>query len=72
MDIGSSAVFTKHITNILRSLGGVNLSAKDYHSIIKQVASNKSSLLLKIQKQSTQTLRLVKKIIETESIYKSY
>jgi hypothetical protein len=39
--------------------------------IIEQVASNKSSLLLKIQNQNTQTLQLFAKIIKTESIYKS-
>ncbi len=41
------------------------------HIIIKQVASNKSSLLLKIQKYNTQTLQIFTKIIKTESIYKS-
>jgi hypothetical protein len=40
--------------------------------IIEQAASNKSSLLLKIKIQKTQTLKLFKKIIQTESIYKSY
>ena len=39
--------------------------------IIKQVALNKSSLLLKIQKQKTQTLQLFTEIIKMESIYKS-
>ncbi len=36
--------------------------------MIEQVALNKSSLLLKIQEQNTQTFT---KIIKTESIYKS-
>ncbi len=40
--------------------------------IIEQAASNKLSLLLKIKMQKTQTLQLFKKIIQTESIYKSY
>ncbi len=39
--------------------------------IKEQVALNKSSLLLKIQKQNAQTLRLFIKIIKRESIYKS-
>jgi hypothetical protein len=39
--------------------------------IIEQVSWIKSSLLLKIQKQSTQTLELFTKIIKMESIYKS-
>jgi hypothetical protein len=39
--------------------------------MIEQVALNKSSLLLKIQKQNAQTLRLFIKIIKRESIYKS-
>ncbi len=38
---------------------------------IGQVASNKSSLLLKIQKQNTQTLQLFTKIIKMDSKYKS-
>jgi len=37
-------------------------------AIIEQVASNKSSLLPKIQKQNTETLQLFTKIIKTESI----
>ncbi len=36
---------------------------------IKQVTSNKSSLLLKIQKQNTQTLNLFKALINAERIY---
>jgi hypothetical protein len=46
----------------------------DYASdifIIKQVALNKSSLILIIQKQNTHTLQLFTKIIKTETIYKS-
>jgi hypothetical protein len=39
--------------------------------MIEQVAFNKSSLLLKIHKQNTQTLKIFTKIINTESIYKS-
>jgi len=42
------------------------------HHIIEQVSLNKSSLLLKIQMQNTQTMQLFTKIIKTESIYKSY
>ena len=41
-------------------------------SIIKQVAWNKSSLLLKNILQNTQILQLLIKVIKTESIYKSY
>jgi hypothetical protein len=37
----------------------------------EQVTSNKSSLLLKIQKLNTQILQLFTKIIKLESIYKS-
>ncbi len=40
--------------------------------IVKQVAWNKSSLLLNLQIQSTQTLQLFTWVIKTESIYKSY
>ncbi len=40
--------------------------------IIDQVGSNKSSLVLKVQIQNTQTLQLFTKRIKTESIYKSY
>ncbi len=40
--------------------------------IIKQVAWNESSLILKIILQNTQTLQKFTKIIKTESIYKSY
>ncbi len=39
-------------------------------SIAEQVALNKSSLLLKMQKQNTQTLQLFTKIIKIESICK--
>ncbi len=42
-----------------------------YLNTIKQFASIKSSLLLKIQMQNTQTFQLFTKIIKTESIYKS-
>jgi hypothetical protein len=38
---------------------------------MEQVASYKSSLLLKIILESTQTLQLITKIIKTESIYKN-
>ncbi len=38
--------------------------------MIKQVASNKSSLLLKIQNLNKQTLQLFAALIKTESIYK--
>ncbi len=41
----------------------------DKITIIEQVALNKSSLLLEIQKQNTQTLQLFMKIIKPESIY---
>ncbi len=40
-------------------------------TIIEQVVKNKSSLLLNIIFQNTQTLQLRTKIIETEIIYKS-
>ncbi len=40
--------------------------------MIVQVASNKSSLLLKIILQKAQTLQLFTLNIKTESIYKSY
>jgi hypothetical protein len=43
----------------------------DYY-IIEQVAWNKSSLLLNIIIQNTQTLQLFTVIIKTEIIYKSY
>jgi hypothetical protein len=39
--------------------------------IIKQVASNKSSLLLKIQNKNTPKLQLFTKIFKFGSIYKS-
>ncbi len=42
-----------------------------YDILKEQVASNKSSLLLKMQKQNTQTLQLFAERIEMESIYKS-
>jgi hypothetical protein len=35
------------------------------------VASNKSSLLLKLQKLNVQTVQLFTKIIKTESVYKN-
>jgi hypothetical protein len=38
---------------------------------MEQVALYKSSLLLKIILESTQTLQLITKIIKTESIYKN-
>jgi hypothetical protein len=38
---------------------------------MQQVASNKSSLLLRTILQNTQTLQQFTKIIKTESIYKS-
>jgi hypothetical protein len=38
---------------------------------IEQVAWNKSSLLMKIQRQNTQTLQLFTEIIKTGHIYKS-
>ncbi len=41
-------------------------------TLIKQVASNKSSLLLKIKKWNTQILQLFTEVIKTESIYKSH
>jgi hypothetical protein len=40
--------------------------------IIEQISSNKSSLLLKIILQNSQTLQLSTMIIKTESIYKRY
>ncbi len=40
--------------------------------MIEEAAWSKTSLLLKIQMQRTQTLQLFTKIIETEIIYKSY
>jgi len=42
------------------------------YTIIEQVASNKLSLLLKIQLENTQALQLFTRIIKTESIYESY
>jgi hypothetical protein len=49
---------------------GLGQLAENFNpAIIKQVASNKSSLLLKIILQNTQTLQLFTKIIKTESIY---
>jgi len=38
-------------------------------NIIEQAASNKSSLLLRMQIDNTQTLQLFTMIIKTESIY---
>ncbi len=49
----------------------VIIKNKTYPNIKEQVALNKSSLLLKIQIQNTQTLQLVTTLIETESIDKS-
>ncbi len=43
-----------------------------YYVMIEQVAWNKSSLLLKIQIQNTQTLQLFTETIKTESIFKGY
>jgi hypothetical protein len=40
-------------------------------AIIKQVVLNKSSLLLKIQKENSQALQLFTAIIKWESIFKS-
>jgi len=40
-------------------------------SLIKQVASNKLSLLLEIRKQNTLTLQLFTKIIKMEIIYRN-
>ncbi len=40
--------------------------------MVEQVAWNKSSLLLKIQMQITQTSQLFAMNIKAESIYKSY
>jgi len=40
-------------------------------TIIEQVASNKSCLLLNIRMQNTITLQLFTEITKTESIYKS-
>jgi hypothetical protein len=42
-----------------------------FDTIIKQVALNKSNLLLKIQMKKTLTLQLYPDIIKMESIYKS-
>jgi hypothetical protein len=54
------------------SLGCHGIMACTVINIMEQVALIKSSLLLKIQKQKTQTLQLFTKIIKTEIIYKSY
>ncbi len=43
-----------------------------YLTKIEQIASNKSSLLLKIHIQNTQTLQWFTEIINAESIYESY
>ncbi len=43
-----------------------------FKSIIDQVASIKSSLLLKIILEKHTTLQLFTRVIKTESIYKSY
>ncbi len=40
-------------------------------TVFEQVAWNKSSALLQIQIQNTQTLQIFTKMIKTESIYKS-
>ncbi len=40
--------------------------------IIEQVAGNKSSSILNIKMQNTQTLQQFTKIIKTECIYKSF
>jgi hypothetical protein len=47
------------------------ISTISKQNVIEQVASNKSSLLLKIPKLNTQTLQVFTKIIKMESIYKS-
>ncbi len=52
--------------------GNLNNGVASFFSFItEQVALNKSSLILMIHKQNTQILQLFKKIIKTESIYKS-
>ncbi len=45
--------------------------SKPWRIIIDPVASNKSCLLLKIQKSNTQIIQLFTEIIRMESIYKS-
>jgi hypothetical protein len=71
-----------------RQMGSRNISSQTYfltifgqeyvqHSqfdqhIIEQAASDKSSLILKIILQNTQTLQIFTKIIKTESIHRSY
>ncbi len=52
------------------SMNSLYFSKFIYAFMLEQVAY-KSSLLPKIQKQSTQALQLFTKIIKTESIYKS-
>jgi hypothetical protein len=49
----------------------MRVNALAYPNIIEQVSSNKSNLLLKIQKQNTQTLQLFTAIIKVESVHKS-
>jgi hypothetical protein len=55
---------------------GIMALCKRTHSttthITTQVASNKLSLLLKIQILNTQTFKLLTKIMKTESFYQSY
>jgi hypothetical protein len=57
--------------DILRSLAGLYpyLVTADLGSIIKQVALNKSNLVLLIKKQNISTLQLFTEIITMERIY---
>jgi hypothetical protein len=63
--VSSLSIFNK------MSMNSLYFTKFIYAFMMEQVALNKSSLLPKIQTQSTQTLQLFTKIIKTESIYKS-
>jgi len=53
------------------TISAVSTSYFNTHCVIEQVASNKSCLLLTIQMQNTQKLKLFTDIIKAESIFKS-
>jgi hypothetical protein len=54
------------------TLLGSNQKLSSAAYMVEKVASNKSSLLLKIILQNTQTLKLFTMIIKTGNIYKQY
>ncbi len=68
LPLGQLQACTRVEMAVLASLQYCNIN----YYIIEQVARNKSSLLLNIIIQNTQTLQLFTMITKTEIIYKSY